>query len=234
MAFKKIVLEGEATVSSFNGSAVQTSGESFADNDTTLMTSSAINDRIGAISTNNIGDITQVSAGTGLTGGASTGVAVLNVIGGDGITANNDDVAVDSTVVRTSGTQTIDGAKTFSQNVVFTGDIQVNGNTITTDTETLQIANNTLILNSDLAGGSAVDTGFVIERGSTGNDQVLVWDESGSTWINGNNQSQAITGYSYISDVASIEKLNSANSSSTNVPIGHFQWDGSDLYVRTS
>ena len=40
------------------------------------------------------GDITGVTAGTGLTGGGASGTVTLNVIGGDGITANSDDVAI--------------------------------------------------------------------------------------------------------------------------------------------
>ena len=44
--------------------------------------------------TTNTGDITAVVAGTGLTGGATSGSATLNVIGGTGITANANDVAI--------------------------------------------------------------------------------------------------------------------------------------------
>jgi hypothetical protein len=40
------------------------------------------------------GDITSVVAGAGMTGGATSGDATLNVIGGDGITANANDVAI--------------------------------------------------------------------------------------------------------------------------------------------
>ncbi len=40
------------------------------------------------------GDITDVIAGTGMTGGATSGAATLNVIGGTGITANANDIAI--------------------------------------------------------------------------------------------------------------------------------------------
>ena len=66
-----------------------------------------------------VGDITGVTAGTGMTGGGTSGAVTLNVIGGDGITANTDCIDVDSTVVRTSNAQTIAGVKTFSSRADF-------------------------------------------------------------------------------------------------------------------
>ena len=54
-----------------------------------------------------VGVITSVVAGTGLTGGATSGAATVNVIGGTGITANANDIAIDSTVTTLTGTQTL-------------------------------------------------------------------------------------------------------------------------------
>ena len=67
------------------------------------------------------GTVTSVTAGTGMTqSGTSTINPTLNVIAasGGGITVNANDIEVNSTVVRTSGNQTIAGTKTFSSNVV--------------------------------------------------------------------------------------------------------------------
>ncbi len=58
---------------------------------------------------------TTITAGSGLAGGGSLAAnRTIDIGQGDGITVSADSIAVDSTVIRTTGTQTITGNKTIS------------------------------------------------------------------------------------------------------------------------
>jgi hypothetical protein len=91
------------TVAEFAGSAIQISSESYVDNNTSLMTSAAISDKIESYGySTTTGDITAVTAGSGLTGGATSGGATLNVGAGSYIVVASDTVAVDATSANTA------------------------------------------------------------------------------------------------------------------------------------
>jgi len=91
------------TVSDFSGAAIQTGSESFSDSDTVLMTAAAVQDKILSYGyTTNVGDITGVTAGNGLTDGGTSGTVTLNVGAGSYITVAADTVAVDATTAATA------------------------------------------------------------------------------------------------------------------------------------
>jgi hypothetical protein len=70
------------TTAEIAAGSLQLGSESFADNDTSLMTSAAIQDKILSYGyTTETGDITGVTAGTALSGGGSSGAVTLNVSG---------------------------------------------------------------------------------------------------------------------------------------------------------
>ena len=82
------------TISEFAVASLTTSSESFADNDTTLMTSAAINDRIESFGyTTNTGDITGVrittDSGGGSVAGVASGSADFSLLGSSGVGITN-------------------------------------------------------------------------------------------------------------------------------------------------
>ena len=90
-------------------------------------------------------------------------------------------IDVDSTVVRTTGAQTLAGNKTFSNNVVVNGNLTVSGTTTTINTETLTIDDNIIVLNDNASGSPTENAGIEIERGTSTN-VLFRWNESNDRW----------------------------------------------------
>ena len=105
----------------------------------------------------------QVIAGNGLTGGGTLNAnRTLNVGAGSGISVAADTVAVDGTVVRTSGNQTISGTKTFSNTIV--GNISGSAASATNATNTTNV---------NLASAGSNQQSIVLSSGTgTGNQRL--------------------------------------------------------------
>ena len=78
----------------------------------------------------------------------------------------------------------------FIDTVTTTGDLTVGGNftvngtTTTVATTNMVVADNLIELNNG-AGSNSNDSGLVIERGSTGDNAIFMWDESADTFVLG-------------------------------------------------
>jgi len=103
------------------------------------------------------------------------------VTGGDGISVTSGEVAVNSTVVRTSGAQTIAGEKTFSDAMIINGDLTVSGTTTYLNTETLTVDDNIIVLNNNATGTPSENSGIQVNRGSSA-DVTLRWNETSDIW----------------------------------------------------
>ena len=73
---------------------------------------------------------------------------------------------------------------TVTDNVTIGGNLTVNGTTTTIDTTNTVVKDSLLGLNNG-ASSNSNDSGIIIERGSTGNDALLIWDESADKWALG-------------------------------------------------
>ena len=100
--------------------------------------------------------------------------------------------ANETTVSRSNGTVTVGlpddvtvaGQLNVGENVVVSGNLIVSGTTTTVNTETVNIADNIIVLNSNHSGSPTQDGGISIERGSSA-DKTLIWDEGNDRWTVG-------------------------------------------------
>jgi hypothetical protein len=69
-------------------------------------------------------------------------------------------------------------------NLSVSGNLTVSGTTTTISTTNTVVADNILELNNGISA-STNDAGVIVERGSTGNNACVIWDESADQWVVG-------------------------------------------------
>ena len=143
--------------------------------------------------------------------------------GGTGVTYSSGTISIGQAVATTSDV-------TFNDiqadgNLIITGNLTVNGTTTTVNSNTVNIGDNIIVLNSDETGTPSQDAGIEIERGTSSN-VTLIWDESATRWSFGSNDVEAqgfignLTGTA--SDSSSLGGVSAAN---------YLRSDTSDTYA---
>jgi len=108
-------------------------------------------------------------------------VGVLFGNGGEKIESDGTDLTVTSTGALNL---TVTGQTSVSGALVVTGDLTVNGTTTTNNSVNLTVDDNLIELNSGISASSN-DAGIIIERGTTGNNAAIIWDESADKFTMG-------------------------------------------------
>lgn len=170
----------------------------------TSLTATVTNNNI-SIGVDNAGiTATQIAtsvAGTGLSGGAGTALAVDYGSGAGTAVQGNTTISISGTSgeIGVTGTtaqalgggpsytltlpDTITGNRTFSSNLVVTGDLTVNGTTTTLNTSNLEVEDKFIFLN---AGSGSVtpagEGGIIVESGTANSGSAFYYDGNSSRW----------------------------------------------------
>ena len=133
-------------------------------------------------------DVNSISTGDLWFDSSNTLLKIATVSGGavtwDKLTVGDADTL--DTINSTSFAR-VDTDNTFANDVTITGNLVVNGTQSIINTETLNIADNEIVLNSDLASNqqATANAGILVNRGAESN-VFLRWDEGEGEWtVNG-------------------------------------------------
>ena len=133
--------------------------------------------------------------GTVALGSGTSGNYVDNVTGGTGVTVSGSAgegwepaISIGQDVSTSSDVTFADIAATdvtASGNVVISGNLTVNGSTVTNSSTNTTIEDALIELGSGNTGSNSNDLGLILERGSTGNNAFMGWDESADKFVMG-------------------------------------------------
>jgi hypothetical protein len=165
-------------------------GQKVVEDDSGTITISADSNQNVKVSTSGSGDVELDPTGTGqieLKGPVQV-TAGSNISSSDGNAiafSNSIDVdAIESRSANTNLTLTANGTGVvaLNDNVTIAGTLTVSGTTTTVNSETINLADNIIVLNSNFTSGSpSEDTGFSVLRGGSATKS-FIWDESEDEW----------------------------------------------------
>ena len=141
---------------------------------------------IPVITVNAQGQITAASTAaisTDLTIAADSGSDDIVSIGTDTLTFAGTTNEIETTVSNNQIQIGLPDDVTIGNNLVVTGNLTVSGTTTTVNTETINLADNIITLNSNYAGSTPTENGGIeIERGTADDNVALRWNETSDTW----------------------------------------------------
>jgi len=152
--FNEAAQDAVGTIMSGTGIATVT----YTDASNTIVVNATEVDTLASVTGRGATTATAVTL-TNATASTTTGTGALVVSGGVGVAGN----------LNVGG------------NAVITGNLTVNGTTTTVNSNTVNIGDNVIILNSDETGTPSQNAGFEVERGTSANVS-FVWNEANDAW----------------------------------------------------
>jgi len=128
----------------------------------------------------------EVQAGSNITSSDGNAITFANSIDVDAIESRTTN---GNLTISANGT----GVVAISDSMTISGDLTVSGTTTTVNSETINLADNIIALNSNFTSGTpSEDSGISITRGSS-SAKTLIWDESEDEWSIGSEHFKAGT-----------------------------------------
>ena len=128
--------------------------------------------------------VTVGSTSISLGGSSTTLTGITNLTAGGINITGNSITSADSTIIEMGEGLSVTG------NLTVSGNMTVSGTTTSLSTTNTAVTDNLLELNSGV-GSNSDDSGIIIERGSTGDNAILMWDESGDEFTFGTTSATA-------------------------------------------
>ena len=134
----------------------------------------------------NISIATTVAANSVALGTDTTGSYVGSLVAGTGVSLSNNTGEGATPTIAIGQAVATNSDVTFND-VVVSGNLTVSGTTTQINTETLNLADNEIVLNSNYSGNSPTENaGIEVNRGGgTAPNKSLVWDETADKWTVG-------------------------------------------------